>query len=117
MQAFKRQVTEAGQEPLLAERDPRAGVDAEAEAAAIGEIVKRIAIAFPHVRFSLSGTDRTPLDLPAADLAGRLAQVLGEEVKAEVLPAKGEKCPRCWTYSEKVASGAPVCEKCQEALS
>jgi DNA mismatch repair protein MutL len=51
----------------------------KAEAAAIGEIVKRIAIAFPHVRFSLSGTDRTPLDLPAADLAGRLAQVLGEE--------------------------------------
>ncbi len=46
-----------------------------------------------------------------------VAQVLGEEVKAEVLPAKGEKCPRCWTYSEKVAGGAPVCDKCQEALS
>ncbi|HEX8441082.1 isoleucine--tRNA ligase [Archangium sp.] len=46
-----------------------------------------------------------------------VAQALGEDVKAEVLSAKGEKCPRCWTYSEKVAGGAPVCEKCQEALS
>ncbi|WP_430384207.1 zinc finger domain-containing protein [Archangium violaceum] len=23
-----------------------------------------------------------------------------------MLPAKGEKCPRCWTYSEQVSSGA-----------
>ncbi|OJT18818.1 isoleucine--tRNA ligase [Archangium sp. Cb G35] len=57
-----------------------------------------------------------------ADAAGEkaqalnVAQALGEDVKAEVLTAQGEKCPRCWTYSEKVASGAPVCEKCQEAL-
>ena len=69
-----------------------------------------------------------PLDTwaHAVELAGaagekaqalNVAQALGEDVKAEVLPAKGEKCPRCWTYSEKVASGAPVCEKCQEALS
>ncbi|WNG32797.1 isoleucine--tRNA ligase [Archangium violaceum] len=58
-----------------------------------------------------------------ADAAGEkaqalnVAQALGEDVKAEVLPAKGEKCPRCWTYSEQVASGATVCEKCQQALS
>jgi isoleucyl-tRNA synthetase len=45
-----------------------------------------------------------------------VAQALGEDVKAEVLPARGEKCPRCWTYSEKVAAGAPVCDKCQQAL-
>jgi DNA mismatch repair protein MutL len=57
----------------------------KAEAAAIGEIVKRIAIAFPHVRFSLSGTDRTPLDLSASDLAGRLAQVLGDDFVASAL--------------------------------
>jgi isoleucyl-tRNA synthetase len=46
-----------------------------------------------------------------------VAQALGEDVKAEILPAKGAKCPRCWTYSEQVAEGAPVCDKCQEALS
>ncbi|ATB30341.1 isoleucine--tRNA ligase [Melittangium boletus] len=46
-----------------------------------------------------------------------LAQVLGEDVKAEVLPARGAKCPRCWTYAETVAAGAPVCGKCQDALA
>ncbi|HYX92910.1 MAG TPA: isoleucine--tRNA ligase, partial [Myxococcaceae bacterium] len=39
------------------------------------------------------------------------------EVSARVDVARGAKCPRCWTYSEAVAGGAPVCEKCQEALS
>jgi DNA mismatch repair protein MutL len=34
-----------------------------AEANAIAEVVKRIAIAFPAVRFVLSGTDRSTLDL------------------------------------------------------
>ncbi|WP_309889829.1 isoleucine--tRNA ligase [Archangium sp.] len=46
-----------------------------------------------------------------------VAQTLGEDVKAEVLPARGAKCPRCWTYSEQVAGGAEVCPKCQDALS
>ncbi|HSO48565.1 MAG TPA: DNA mismatch repair endonuclease MutL, partial [Rhizobiaceae bacterium] len=50
-----------------------------AETAAITEVMKRIAIAFPQGRFSLSGSDRSPLDLPPADLKGRLAQVLGDE--------------------------------------
>jgi isoleucyl-tRNA synthetase len=47
-----------------------------------------------------------------------VGQAFGEgvEVKAEVLPAKGAKCPRCWTYAEAVAAGAEVCPKCQAAL-
>jgi isoleucyl-tRNA synthetase len=59
-----------------------------------------------------------------ADEASAKAQALevaqafgqGVEVKAEVLPAKGAKCPRCWTYAEEVAGGAEVCPKCQKAL-
>src|SRR5690606_15855037 len=55
-----------------------------AEAAAITETVKRIALAFPAVHFTLTGTDRTTLDLSAAspDEAGtmrRIGQVLGKE--------------------------------------
>ncbi len=55
-----------------------------AESSAITDVVKRIAIAFPAVRFSLSGTDRGPLDFEAAgtDAEGRLrriAQVMGKE--------------------------------------
>jgi len=61
-----------------------------AEASAIGDIVKRMAIAFPAVRFTLSGPDRTTLDLPAQldDEAGRLArlaQVMGAEFPANSL--------------------------------
>jgi DNA mismatch repair protein MutL len=54
-----------------------------AEAAAISDVVKRIAVAFPQVRFVLTGSDRATLELPAE--AGpqahlrRLAAVLGAE--------------------------------------
>jgi DNA mismatch repair protein MutL len=55
-----------------------------AEATAIADVVKRIAIAFPAVRFTLSGTDRSTLELSATsdDIEGRLgriAQVMGTD--------------------------------------
>lgn len=53
-----------------------------AEATAIADVVRRIAIAFPHVHFTLSGTDRTTLDLPAtADRLHRIAQAMGSEFR------------------------------------
>ena len=62
-----------------------------AETAAITEVIKRIAIAFPHIRFSLSGSDRSPLDLPPADLKGRLAQVLGDEFIESAIAMDAER--------------------------
>ncbi len=55
----------------------------KAEAAAITEIVKRMAIAFPGVRFVLSGTDRSTLEFPATgdDHLARMAQVLGKDFR------------------------------------
>ncbi|MBZ0163240.1 MAG: DNA mismatch repair endonuclease MutL [Notoacmeibacter sp.] len=55
-----------------------------AESAAIGDVVRRTAIAFPQIRFSLAGTDRMALDFAPSgrDAAGRLAriaQVMGRE--------------------------------------
>jgi DNA mismatch repair protein MutL len=55
-----------------------------AETTAIADVVKRIAIAFPSVRFTLSGTDRSTLDLPATGesddpLINRIAQVMGKD--------------------------------------
>ncbi|MBX5480582.1 MAG: isoleucine--tRNA ligase [Myxococcaceae bacterium] len=41
----------------------------------------------------------------------------GATVSAKVEKARGEKCPRCWAYSEAVGKTAPVCEKCQAALA
>lgn len=54
-----------------------------AEASAITEVVKRIALAYPEVGFSLSGADRQSQSWPAArgedPRQARIAQVLGQE--------------------------------------
>jgi DNA mismatch repair protein MutL len=51
-----------------------------AEAGAITDMVKRTALAVPHMAFTLSGTDRTTLDIPAATSSEhRIAQILGTE--------------------------------------
>ena len=61
-----------------------------AESSAISDVVKRVAVAFPTVRFTLTGADRVRLDLPAEadDEAGRLrrlAKVLGDEFPENAL--------------------------------
>jgi DNA mismatch repair protein MutL len=55
-----------------------------AESSAIADVVRRIAIAFPHVRFELSSADRQPLTLPASPDPAlpserRIADVVGAE--------------------------------------
>jgi DNA mismatch repair protein MutL len=51
-----------------------------AEASAIADVVRRIAIAFPNIRFTLSGSDRSTLDFTTAgDRLKRIAQVMGAE--------------------------------------
>ncbi|MDO9415650.1 DNA mismatch repair endonuclease MutL [Pararhizobium sp.] len=54
-----------------------------AEASAISEVVRRMAIAFPHIRFVLSGPDRTPLEFASTgdDRLARMAQVLGRDFR------------------------------------
>ena len=54
-----------------------------AEASAISDVVRRMAIAFPAVRFVLSGADRTTLEFPATgtDRLARIAQVLGRDFR------------------------------------
>ncbi|WFS01390.1 DNA mismatch repair endonuclease MutL [Rhizobium tumorigenes] len=64
-----------------------------AEAAAITEVVKRMAIAFPHVRFVLSGSDRSTLEFAATgdDRLARMAQVLGEDFKHNAIALDAER--------------------------
>jgi len=62
-----------------------------AESSAITDVVKRIAIAFPTVRFTISGSDRSTLDLPATDdtpegSLRRIAQVTGQDFPENSLP-------------------------------
>ena len=58
-----------------------------AEAGAITEVVKRMALAFPATRFVLSGSDRSTLELPATgdDRLARIAQVLGRDFRANAI--------------------------------
>lgn len=67
-----------------------------AEASAISDIVKRVAIAFPHIRFSLAGSDRTPLELAAtgigsAGMLERISQVLGKEFPENAIAIDAER--------------------------
>lgn len=64
-----------------------------AEAGAITEIVKRMAIAFPHIRFVLTGTDRSTLELLATgdDHLARMAQILGVEFKDNAIELDAER--------------------------
>jgi DNA mismatch repair protein MutL len=62
-----------------------------AESTATTDVVKRIAIAFPAVRFTLAGSDRATLELAATvdDMDGRLdriAQVMGRDFPQNALP-------------------------------
>jgi len=51
----------------------------QAESNAITDVFKRLALAFPEVRFSLSGEGRASLDYPTSSRSERLSQVLGQE--------------------------------------
>jgi DNA mismatch repair protein MutL len=66
-----------------------------AETAAITEVVKRLALARPDVRFSLSGADRSTLDWPAgrgegADLT-RIAAIVGDDFVDNALAIDAER--------------------------
>ncbi|MER9597642.1 DNA mismatch repair endonuclease MutL [Mesorhizobium sp. M0244] len=61
-----------------------------AESSAIGDVVKRIAIAFPAVRFTLAGPDRSTLELPATEggpegRLRRVAQVMGADFPSNAI--------------------------------
>jgi len=66
-----------------------------AEAGAVADQVKRLALAHPEVRFSLAGADRTPLDLPQVrgkDAAlQRVTQILGKEFRDNAMTLEGER--------------------------
>ncbi|MEM9106159.1 MAG: DNA mismatch repair endonuclease MutL, partial [Pseudomonadota bacterium] len=64
-----------------------------AETGAITEVFKRIAIAFPQVRFTFSGIDRNTIDYAAtgSDRLARIAQVLGKEFSDNAIALDAER--------------------------
>ncbi|HET7714530.1 MAG TPA: DNA mismatch repair endonuclease MutL [Bauldia sp.] len=61
-----------------------------AEASAVTDVVRRLAMAHPEIRFSLSGSDRTPLELAAVEgedaRRARLADVIGRDFRDNAIP-------------------------------
>lgn len=64
-----------------------------AESSAIADVVKRMAIAFPAIRFTLSGQDRTTLEYPATgdDRLARIAQILGKDFRDNAIEIDAER--------------------------
>ncbi|WP_273719072.1 MULTISPECIES: DNA mismatch repair endonuclease MutL [Bartonella] len=67
-----------------------------AETNAISDMIKRIAIAFPHIRFSLSGLDRTPMELSATEnntqgQLQRITQIMGKEFAPNSIALNAER--------------------------
>ena len=66
-----------------------------AEASAVTDAVKRLALAHPEVRFTLSGADRQPLDFAAQRGEGafhrRVAQVIGDEFVDNAMQLEAER--------------------------
>lgn len=61
-----------------------------AETGAITDVVKRLALAHPHIRFSINGSDRSALDYGAASgdeaLLSRVTQVMGKDFSDNAVP-------------------------------
>jgi len=58
-----------------------------AEAAAVSDVVKRLAMANPHVHFVLDGADRSPTNWPGSEaLAARVMQVMGADFTENAVP-------------------------------
>ncbi|WP_088345955.1 MULTISPECIES: DNA mismatch repair endonuclease MutL [Rhodomicrobium] len=68
-----------------------------AENAAIAQLVKRVALAFPQIGFSMSSGDRVGASFPAVQdgdgegLRLRLARVMGKEFAADAVPLAAER--------------------------
>ncbi len=63
-----------------------------AEALAVAETVRRLAICHPEVRFALSGEGFTPFAMPReSDPMARLARVLGREFPDNAVPIEAER--------------------------
>jgi isoleucyl-tRNA synthetase len=75
----------------------------------LGELLKKWACELPGLLI----VSKASLAPKAPEGAVKAA---GLPLQLKVERAPGQKCPRCWTYSEAIDGQHPVCPKCTEAL-
>jgi DNA mismatch repair protein MutL len=62
-----------------------------AEADAVRDVVKRLALARPDVTFILAGEERAPITWPAGDRLARITDVVGEEFRANAVAVEAAR--------------------------
>ncbi|MCX5512443.1 DNA mismatch repair endonuclease MutL [Kaistia algarum] len=62
-----------------------------AETSAVADVVRRLAMAHPEIRFSLSGSDRSGTDFSAGNREGRIADLLGADFVANSIAIEAER--------------------------
>ena len=107
--------------PLLeaARRDKRIGKSLEARLAlsATGkakELLQKHLAELPEL-FIVSQVELVDAPSAQATAVSVAAHFPNDSVHAEVLPARGQKCPRCWAFREEVGA-KEVCDRCADAL-
>ena len=74
----------------------------------------RAELTLPHEEYALLTGDGA-VDLAEAFVCSEVCVHEGDELSCQVLPAYGEKCPRCWNWRELGEDG--LCERCSEAVA
>ncbi|WP_077597814.1 isoleucine--tRNA ligase [Olsenella urininfantis] len=74
----------------------------------------RAELMLPAESFALLAGE-APINLAEAFVCSDVCVHEGDALSCEVLPANGEKCPRCWNWRELGADG--LCERCHDVMT
>ena len=73
----------------------------------------RVELTLPQEQYD--ALSQSGCDLAEAFVCSDVCLHVGEELSCEVLPANGEKCPRCWNWRELGEDG--LCERCHDVVA
>ena len=100
-----RNAVTAAIEPLRADKSVGSSLQAEVRITALAEIADYLKALGDELRFAL--------------LVSKAEVVEGEELGAEVVVSGGEKCERCWHYTDDIGSVAgheTICARCADNI-
>ncbi|MCL1872935.1 MAG: isoleucine--tRNA ligase [Clostridiales bacterium] len=69
----------------------------------------------PEEHYSL--LESLKAELPSIFIVSQIKITKSPELTAQVAPAKGEKCQRCWIYSEDLGEDDGLCPRCRSVMA